>query len=334
MGKSPVLNVETVGPRRITVGKSSAYEVRIKNSGKVAADEVVVLVNLPLWADLMTSQTSVGTATTSQTDTSQPLRWAVGRLDAGASGKLALKIVPRESRPFDLAVRWDYRPVVSQTMIEVQEPKLMLQVEGPRDVLYGDREVFKVKLTNTGNGDAENVKISLRSGGDDDDQAVSQNLGHLPPGQQKTIKVELTPRQAGNLMIDVGVTADNGVHAELTETILVRRASLQAAMQGPAMQYVGAAVDYRLLVRNTGNADAKNVNMTFNLPATVEYISGISDATVSDDGGRLLWTLPNLPPSGEKEFLIRCRLAAAGKKMFKVVSATEDGLSDSVSVFT
>ena len=54
------LNVQTLGPRRIVVGKEAVYEVTIQNSGEVAADDVVVFVGLPEWAGVAGAVASVG----------------------------------------------------------------------------------------------------------------------------------------------------------------------------------------------------------------------------------------------------------------------------------
>ena len=58
--KGPVLSVETHGPRKITVGKESAYEVKIINSGNVAAEDLIVFVNLPEWAEVVGTEASAG----------------------------------------------------------------------------------------------------------------------------------------------------------------------------------------------------------------------------------------------------------------------------------
>ena len=58
--KGPVLSVETLGPRRIAVGKESTYEVSIVNSGEVAAEELVVFVSLPEWAEVAGAEASSG----------------------------------------------------------------------------------------------------------------------------------------------------------------------------------------------------------------------------------------------------------------------------------
>ena len=77
-----------------------------------------------------------------QQDPHGPCRWTLGRIEARSKEKLALKIIPKQSKPFELAVRWDFKPSPSQAMIEVQEPKLMMRLEGPREVLFGEREVL------------------------------------------------------------------------------------------------------------------------------------------------------------------------------------------------
>ena len=37
----------------------------------------------------------------------------------------------------------------------------MLHLDGPAEVIYGKKEMFKLKLSNTGSGAAENVAITL-----------------------------------------------------------------------------------------------------------------------------------------------------------------------------
>ena len=132
--KSPVLSGEAVGPRRITVGKEAAYEINMQNAGDVPADEVVVLVNVPAWADVAGAEATAGAVRAPQMgNTAEPLRWNLGRMEAKSHEKLTLRLVPRQSRPFDLSLRWDYKPVaMSAATIEVQEPKLAMRLEGPR----------------------------------------------------------------------------------------------------------------------------------------------------------------------------------------------------------
>ena len=86
--KGPILSVETVGPRTITVGKESAYEINIVNTGEVAAEDLVVYVTMPEWAEVVGAEPSNGVP---KPIAGQPpavsqsggmIRWRVGYLNA------------------------------------------------------------------------------------------------------------------------------------------------------------------------------------------------------------------------------------------------------------
>jgi hypothetical protein len=333
--KGPVLSVETTGPRQIAVGKESAYQVTIQNRGEVGAEEVVVFVTLPPWADVAGAQVSAGTTQAAVADRgAQPFQWRVGNLASQGRERLVLKIVPRESRPFDLAVRWDYQPVASQAMIEVQEPKLVIGLDGPREVLYGEKQVYTLKLSNAGNGDAENVLIELVPIGAGENQPVSHSLGRIEAGGRKAIEVELTARQVGDLTIKVQVRGDGVLYAELAEKVLVRRAALQVNVEGPKIQYVGGVAAYRICVRNPGTAPARKLNFSVGLPPGAKYLSGVEGARLASDGAKLEWDLESLDPAAERVFLVNCRLDSPGSTQIDVVSNADGDLTASAGMTT
>ena len=336
--KSPSLSVQTLGPRQIAVGKESAYELSIDNSGQSAADDVVLFVNLPPWADVLGAEASTGATGLSEVrqpgETTVPFLWRIGRMEAGSREKLVLRIVPRESRPFDLAVRWEYKPPASQTMIEVQEAKLVATLDGPREVLYGKQEVFRLKLANTGNGDAENVQITLTPIGTAGNRPVSHNMGTLGAGKEKVIEVELTARQEGQLLINVEIRGEGGVHAALAEKVLVRRPALQIDLEGPHAQYVGAVGVYRIRVRRPGTAPAKNVRLAVTVPPGTKYVSGIDGADVTGNGTEVSWTLDSLNASGEQVFVMECRLGLAGASRIEVAGSGDGELAATATTMT
>jgi uncharacterized repeat protein (TIGR01451 family) len=333
--KGPVLSVETLGPRRISVGKESTYEVGMVNSGDVAADDMVVFVSLPEWAEVAGAEVSNGSA---EANVSRPepgiLQWRLGHLDAKGRERLTLRVVPRQSRPFDLGVRWNYKPVASQAAIEVQEAKLALQLEGPREVIYGKKESYRLKLLNVGSGAAENVALMMMPIGGGENVPATHKIGVLPAGEEKVLDVELTARQAGNLMIQVDAKADSGAHAELSEKVVVRRAGLKIDVEGPKVQFVGAAVSYGIRIRNPGNAPAKNVRMTVALPAGAKYLSGIAGSRIDSTGSKIEWTVDSISPEVEQMFAVKCALGAAGVGRVQVSAAAEDDLTASADTMT
>jgi uncharacterized repeat protein (TIGR01451 family) len=331
--RSPNLSVETIGPRRIAVGKESKYELTMVNSGEVSAEELLVTVDLPSWADVAGSEPSVGTTQTVSAGVSgRQLQWKLLRLDAKSRERLVLRIVPRESRPFDLGVKWTYRESASQAMIEVQEPKLTLNLEGPREVLFGKKEMYKLRVTNVGNGDAENVVIKLYPVGTGLGSAASHNFGIVPAGQERSIEIELTARQTGTLAVKLEVACDGGRRVELAEKVVVRRAALDLEIAGPKRQYVDAPVAYRLRVNNSGSAAAPDVLLTAVLPSGMKFQSASNDGQLDTDGRRIRWKLDALRPGDEKSVDLKCTLVQSGPARLQLDCASEDLTTTAMAV--
>jgi uncharacterized repeat protein (TIGR01451 family) len=359
--KAPSLAIETVGPRRISVGKEAVYQVLIQNAGEVAAEDVTVFVTLPPWAEVAGAEASVGTTHAADAGAQQEanaprspiasaapmpvpaavatssidsFQWKLGRIESKGREKLTLRIIPRESRPFDLAVRWDAKPVPSQATIEVQEAKLALRLDGAREVHFGQKEVYKLRLSNTGNGPAENLAIHLLPVGGSDHQAMSHKLGTLAAGEERVIEVELTARQAGTLTIQVDVRGDGGLHAELTEKVLVQRAALRIEVEGPSAQFVNTVATYRVRVHNTGTAAARHLKLSATLPAGAKYVSGSEGAHLAPDGGKVQWSVENLDPDVERALSVKCALGTPGAAKLEIASTADDELSASAEAVT
>lgn len=331
--RSPNLSVETVGPRRIAVGKESKFEITMINSGEVSAEDLLVTVDLPTWAEVAGGEPSVGTTQAVPLGNSgRQLQWKLLRLDAKSRERLVLRIVPRESRPFDLGIKWTFRESATQAMIEVQEPKLTLKLEGPRDVLFGKKELYRLRVANVGNGDAENVVIKLFPVGSAQSGAASHNFGTVPAGQDRSIEVELTARQAGTLTIKVEVTCDGASRVELAEKVVVRRAALDLEIAGPKRQYVDAPVAYRLRVTNSGSASAADVVITASIPSTMKYQSASDNGQVESGGRRVRWKVDVLRPGAEKTVDLKCTLAQPGPARLQVDCASDDLVANAVAV--
>jgi uncharacterized repeat protein (TIGR01451 family) len=325
--KGPVLSVETMGPRTIVVGRESTYQVQIMNSGDVAAEDLVVHVTLPVWAEVARIEASLGEAKPPEAAPAGAIDWKVGHLDAKSRERLTIRIIPRQSRPFDLAVRWESKPVASRAMIEVQEPKLSLQLEGQHEVAYGKKQIYRLKLANTGSGNAENVTIVMTPIGAGENLPASYKVGLLAAGEEKSLDVELTAREGGSLSIRAEARGDGGLHAELLEKVLVRRGGLKIDITGPRVQFVGAVATYLIRVRNSGNAPARHVNFAVALPAGATYLSGIDGARFDSADNRLVWGVETLPTGSERRFAIKCRLATVGATPVRLSAVADDDLA-------
>ena len=195
-GQTPSLAIEATGPRKVMIGREAIFKVTLQNVGEVPANNVKVSLDIPPGAEIVDVQTTAGTnQPISTSDGATPLEWEISRLAGHGHETLTLKLIPRQNAPIDLAVRWACTPESSQMSVEVQEPKLAMSLSGPTEVLYGQSRSYKLIISNPGNGDAENVVVSLMPIGRAAEAAASHRLGTLPAGGSKSIEVELTARR-------------------------------------------------------------------------------------------------------------------------------------------
>jgi uncharacterized repeat protein (TIGR01451 family) len=333
--QSPLISVEATGPSKILIGKPSSFVVKVRNAGDVAANNVVVTVNIPPFAEIAEVQSTAGsTRAAAGTERTEPFQWKIARFEPHSRETLTLKIIPRKSIPIDLAVQWTCSPEVSQTLVEVQEPKLSMTLSGPAEVHFGQTRVYKLSISNPGNGDAENVMVSLLPIGHGAEGSASHKIGVLKAGQNKSIEVELTARQAGALTIRAQAYADGGLRAEASEPVLVRRANLKLDADGPKVKYAGTGGNYRIHVTNPGDATAENVQITLMLPPQAKYVSSNGAGHAEVDRGKIVWNAGNVQPGGERMFEVQCVLNAQGDNRIQVLVNGDDELSASAVVNT
>ena len=321
--QSPLLGVETTGPRTIKIETPAPYKITMQNSGDVAAKEVVVCVKVPEWAEISAAEPEVGTTRSVMIDGNPCLQWMIPTLDPKGRAEMALSVVPHKSRPFDLAVQYTHTPATSQAMVEVQEPKLLMNLAGPDEVYFGEREVYKLTLSNPGTGDAENVVVRLLPTSAGDEQAVSHPIGNIGAGESKVVELELTARQTNTLEIKAEADADGGLHASIDEIIVVRKAELQVAVQGPKMQYAGTPATFRVQVHNPGNATAKNVQVNALLPRGATYLSSSDGGSIDADQRKVSWTVGNLRAETDTIVAFKCLLNTPGANTAQVACHAE-----------
>ncbi len=331
--RSPLLTVDVSGPETVTVGKSSTYVVAVQNSGDVPAHDVVVTVMIPAWADLTEAKPTGGNAANplspdrdKEAEHYEPLQWKLPRLEGKGRERLALKLTPRKSRRFDLAVQWTFSPVSSQAMVEVREPKLEMSISGPQEVFFGEKKIYRLTLANPGTGDAENIALHVQVGRGQD-QSATDRLPLLKAGESKVIELELEARQPGSLAILAHAVADNGLQSELAEEIVVRRAALTINVEAPPSKYARSEALYRIHVANPGNAKAENVEIVAHLPPGAQLLAAGRGAAHDTANNRLTWIMPSLAAETEQVFELRCLLQQPGENRLRVDAAAAGDLA-------
>lgn len=324
--QTPVLTADIRGPKQILVGRESTYRVRLQNLSDVLAEGVVVTVKIPTGAEVVNSNATQGSVQPAG-DPQSPgqLQWHLARLDRRGNETLELHLIPRESRPLELGVTWTLAPVASRAVVEVQEAKLNLEITGPTEVLFDKPQTFKLTISNPGTGIAENVKIDLIPPGGSQDTISSHSLGDLAAGTSQTLEVELTPREAGKMIVKAIANGDGGLTSDASKEIFCRKPELEVDWRGPATKYTGTLATYFIRVRNPGTAPAEDVVVSTTLPDGAEFTSASEGQSYDAARRAVTWHVGTLGPGDDNYMELKCVLKSAGKNMVKISAANGGG---------
>lgn len=332
---SPEVTVETIGPRRISIGREAKYRVLVRNRGQAPAQQVVVSLNIPSWTEVVEMHGTAGNTTSAEEHTAdKPLEWQLESLGARAEEELTLVVIPRKSETFDLGVRWTCTPAAVATAIEVEEPQLQMSIAGPSEVSYGEQRLYKLTVANPGTGTAENVVLHLQPLSPNDGDAVSHKIGDLKAGQDTSVEVELTARQAGHLKIRTSATADGDLKSDAVADVVVHRAALDVAVVAPRIVFAGVPGNYEVRVRNSGDDTARNVKVTVDLPQGAKLLTSAPSHKADGKPSQANWTIDRLAPGAEQVFSIRCSLESGGVQQLSAVTSADGDLRKTAQAST
>jgi uncharacterized repeat protein (TIGR01451 family) len=329
--QAPAITSDIRGPKQIAIGREASYRVRLQNLGASAAEAVVATVRIPAWAEVVnTTATNGAVRQLAADDSAVILEWQVSRLDAQANETLSIDLIPRASRPLELGVTWTHDPVRTRTIVEVQEPKLHLEVTGPEEVLFGQSHVYRLTLSNPGTGVAENVRINLLPPGGGAETVSTFEVGNLAAGATKTAEVELTAREAGKLSVQAVAIADGELKSEAKKELFCRKPELEVDWRGPETQYAGTAATYFFRVRNPGTAAADDVSVRVSLPEGAEFVSASDGHVLDQTKHEVAWRVGSLGPGDDCYIELRTTVNTPGENKLSITAATAAGnLTDS-----
>lgn len=328
--QGPMLTVETEGPKAIAMGKDANYRVRLVNQGSATADRVIVTVTIPTSVKVLSTQARSGSVHEGgEDDTTRQILWEMDNVAARSQHELAISLQPTENRPIDMVVDWVFRAPSIQANIEVQQPQLAMAIEGPTEMRFGETAAFRIRLSNPGNGPAENVSLSVSATG-----AASQPnaVGTLAAGESRSLDIELTANQAGAMSIAAKAQGDGNLQAEASHDVTVHRALLAVKVGAPEMVYAGATTTYEIRVANTGDAVAEGVVLNVQLPNGCQNASGVDQKPITVEAPK--WKLGDLAPGTDRVYTVQCDLINGGQASFVAQIQAKDNSSASDKVVT
>ncbi|MDR2762957.1 MAG: DUF11 domain-containing protein, partial [Planctomycetaceae bacterium] len=292
---SPLIEVETEGESRVIVGRESKYRIRVSNKGGASAEQVTLTIEIPSWIKFSLSALSSGVTEIKKENAKSGSRdfiWTIGQLESNKEELLELLLTPQERKVIDLKILYDFHKPHATTTILVEEAAIEMELQGPNEIMWGTQVAYTLFVRNIGSGDAEKVKLELLETG----SAMKEHTFPLiKAGEEKAIAVDVwAGKQQRSVDINIQANGSYGVNAKIAKKVKILRPEVTMQVETAETQFVGSPAEFIVKIKNSGNADAKNLDLTVTIPIGAKYISSTNGGELTPQNN-VKWSIDTLP---------------------------------------
>ncbi len=290
--QAPSLTVEKVSPREIQVDQAADFEIRVRNVGRVAADNVMVIDRVPDGTEFLGAEPAPARG-----PGGSGLQWDIGTLTPGQEKRIRYQLKPTQPGEIGSVAQVVFATQASMRTV-VTKPVLSIEHDTTPKVLMGDNFVFDVIVENQGDGAAADVIISEEVPAQLEYQAgfrqLEYEVGTLMPGQKKKLRLALRAGKVGKFRNVMYASGKGGLEAKHALDLEVVAPEIRVKCEGPSKRYLQRKALHQFTIENRGTAKATNVDLVARLPSGLRYVSADNRGRYDSQSHAVYWKMPEL----------------------------------------
>jgi uncharacterized repeat protein (TIGR01451 family) len=204
----------------------------------------------------------------------------------------------------------------SASVVVVRKPDLALTMTGPARRYANLPAAYELTVSNPGTAPVTNVLVRhtlpaqarlvrATAGARQAGQELQWPLGTLRPGERRVLQLVLSPQAPGEVVNRATAMADRGLTSSAeVRTLFEGIAGLTIRVRDEDPVDVGREFSYVVVVRNTGTADATNVQLTATVPEQTEVTDTSGPGEARRDGRKVTFKPLTLKPGQEALYRI------------------------------
>lgn len=197
-----------------------------------------------------------------------------------------------------------------------QQPELEIEKIAPPEATVGSPLIYAIHIRNVGRSEAHGVVVEDRiprgtvlegtiPQAELTDKVLTWKLGTIAPGQEETIRIKVTPTEAGQ----IGSVATVRFAAEVSAATSITSADLRLEMDGPQEVALGETAVFHYTLTNAGDGPARGAYIRCLLPAAFEHPGGAD----------IEYEVGDLQPGQSSEVDLEVRAVEAGRHISRVL---------------
>ena len=329
--QTPSVTIEKIAPPEIQVGKPAKFQIIVRNTGPVTAENVEVTDPVPQGTQLINQPPKTTLSNRGE------ILWKVGDLKPGEESKLEVELMPISEGEIGSVASVQFRSTASVRTVATK-PDLLLELTAPKQVMIGDSATVHLKLTNRGTGVASGVVLSSKVPPQFQHPAGNElefEIGQLKPGDVRDIELVLHAVQAGGTVVALTAQGDAAnLRAEQSANIEVVAPGLKVQITGPRERYLEKQAKYTVTVDNPGTAAAKNLQLVTQLPKGMQFVEASDSGYFDAASNSVMWGLDELPARENAPVTLTVLAKEAGEEKLRSEVHAAGNLSDTAEQVT
>ena len=313
--QSPSMIIQKFSPQEIQVNQTADFEIKIRNVGRVAVDDVLVVDRVPDGARFIDANPKP----TSQSRTGE-LQWQLGTMNPGQERTVLLQLEPTEPGEIGSVAQF-YFGTRATNRTKVTQPKLRITHTADPKVLIGNNVVFDVTIENTGNGPAKDVVIQEEVPElleyQDGSRELEYEVGTLLPGQSRRVQLGLRAARVGRFKNVMFASAKGGLQSKDETDVEIIAPKLTTSSEGPTRRYIRRKVTHTFTVGNEGTAAATNLRLIARLPSGLRFVDANNRGRYDRNTHSIVWQMRDLAAGGTGDVEIVTTPVEGGEQPIK-----------------
>ncbi|MEX2141919.1 MAG: hypothetical protein WD894_21820 [Pirellulales bacterium] len=320
----PQITIEKVAPPEVQVGKPAKFELHVRNTGAVVAQNVRVRDLVPTGTEFIAANPPPNRSAHGELD------WSLGALKPGDETTIEVEVMPViEGEVGSVAVV--SVEVEASARSRVTRPDLTLQVTAAKEVMIGHEVTLSIKIANPGSGPAtgvvlaEHVPAGLKHAAGPE---LEFEVGTLKPGETRELELALTAAQAGRIVNQIAARGEGNLQAQAQCELEVIAPALEIKMDGPSRRYLERQATYTVSVSNPGTATTKDIELVTRLPRGLKFVKANNSGHYDPGTHTVIWSLEELPPSESGTVMLTAIPVEAGEQRLRAEGRAKQNLTD------
>ncbi|MFN0195202.1 MAG: CARDB domain-containing protein [Planctomycetaceae bacterium] len=317
---APAVTVTWLKQGTVNIGQTCGCDLVVRNTSAVAVENVQIDAYFPITVRLQKTEPAAE-------ESFDHLTWTVSQLAAGKEYKIHIEFVPNERGDLPLTAQVRFTSI-SKSSMTVEEPMLKLAVKGPKEISLGDPASQIVVVTNPGTGTTQNVVLecTLTEGlAHKNGNQFKLEVGSLEAGESRQIRLPIEAILGGTQTVKIVANAGGSLTDTTESSIAVSAPSLELAVKGPGLRYLGRSATYTITVRNSGRAESSNIRVVHKVPTGFSFVSAGQGGRFNDADNTVLWFVGQLGQDESKEVTVELRATELGSQQHEVEALSDTG---------